>query len=461
VPETQTYPYTAPLDNFAITWGLDSKLKTPYTEAFDFSIQRQIRGGFTLETDYVGRMGRHLLQQLDLAEPVDYVDPNGGGDYYSNGSQLSKLVDENGGYSANATPGCNCNQYANVTPIPYFENVFPYMAGVDYPGESATQAIYTNEWAPYRSQYGATTSLSDIDFFCYYGCPAGYQSKFWQDQFSSLYALSTIGMSYYNALQITLRHPSSHGLQTDISYTYSRSIDMGSDAERTSEFSGPDTANPNIAGSESEILNTWKPYLNRGVSDFNTTHLLTADWVYQLPFGRGQSYLGGANGFVNALIGGWQLSGIARVTSGLPFSLTEPGWTTDWQIESFGVTTQKVKMSRHFDQNGNPQFFADPAAINSGISTGSPIRLPYPGQAGERNNFQGDGYFDIDSGLTKSWQLADYGALKFSWEVYNATNTVRFDPFSIGSGLTGGNLGVASALLSQPRVMQFSLRYDF
>ena len=455
-PATAVYPYAppaGPADGFAITWGLNSKLKTPYSEAFDLSIQRQIPGGFTLETDYVGRMGRHLLQQLDLAEPVDYVDPQGGGDYYAAGSALSHLVDLNGG-----------NPNATVSPIPYFEDVFPFMAGTDYPGESATQAIYTDEWAPYRSNLGATTALSDIDFYCVYACPANYQSKFWQQQFSSLYAQSTIGMSYYNAAQITLRHPSSHGLQADISYTYSRSIDMGSDAERTSEFSGPGTANPSIAGSESEILNTWRPYLNRGPSDFDTTHLLTGDWVYQLPFGRGQHFLGGSNGLVNALIGGWQSSGIARATSGLPFSLTEPGWTTNWQIESFGVTTQKIKMRRHFDQNGNPQFFDNAAAINSGIDTGSPERLPYPGEAGERNNFRGDGYFDIDSGLAKSWHIshkADYGALKFAWEVYNVTNTVRFDPESIGSGLTGGNLGVASVLLTTPRRMQFSLRYDF
>ncbi len=110
------------------------------------------------------------------------------------------------------------------------------MAGVDYAGESATQAIYTNEWAPYRAQYGATTSLSDIDFYCGYGCPADWTSHFWQDQFSSLYALSSIGMSYYNAGQITLRHPTSHGLTMDFSYTLSKSIDFGSDTERSNEF---------------------------------------------------------------------------------------------------------------------------------------------------------------------------------------------------------------------------------
>jgi hypothetical protein len=185
------------------------------------------------------------------------------------------------------------------------------------------------------------------------------------------------------------------------------------------------------------------------------------DWVYLLPVGRGQHFGAGANTLVNELIGGWQLSGIARSTSGLPFTLFEPGFTTNWQQESYGVVTTKVKMRRYFDQNGNPQFFADPNGINNGIATGGPVRLPYPGEAGERNNFRGDGYFDLDSGLSKTWKLADYGALKFAWEVYNVTNTVRFDPASINSGLSGGSLGVASALLTTPRRMQFALRYDF
>jgi Carboxypeptidase regulatory-like domain len=450
------YPYSPPGgadEGFQITWGLDSKLKTPYSEAIDFSVQRELPAGFTVEAAYVGRMGRHLLQSLDLAEPVDYVDPLGGGDYFAAGSQLAHLVDVNGGNSA-----------ASVPAIRYFEDVFPFMAGIDYPGESATQAIYTNEWAPDRATSGATTGLADIDFYCSYGCPAGYQSKFWQQQFSSLYALSTVGMSYYNAGQITLRHPSSHGLQADISYTYSRSIDMGSDAERNTEFTGTGSALAtafNLSSVSSSILNTWKPYLNRAVSDFDTTHLLTVDWMYQLPVGRGQHFAGGVNGIVNGFIGGWQWSGITRATSGLPFSLFEPGFTTNWQQESYGVVTSKIQMHRHFDQNGNPQFFANPDAINNGLATGSPVRLPYPGEAGERNNFRGDGYFDLDSGLTKTWKLADVGALKFAWEVYNVTNTVRFDPASISTGLTGGSLGIASALLTTPRRMQFALRFDF
>ena len=441
-PATQAFPFTPEEGNFAITWGLDNKLKTPYSEAFDLSVQREIPGGFTLETAYVGRLGRHLLQSLDLAEPVDFVDPQGAGDYFTAGAQLSALVDQNGG-----------DPSASVPTIPYFEHVFPFMKNVDRPGESATQAIYSNEWVPFRADLGATSALADVDFYCVYGCPAGYQSKFWQNQFSSLYALSTIGMSYYNAAQVTLRHPMTHGLQADISYTYSRSIDFGSDAERSTEFS------VGVNQGASSIINSWNPSLNRGVSDFDTTHLLTVDWVYQLPFGRGGRFASSVNGLVNGLIGGWQLSGILRATSALPFSFNDPGWTTDWQQSSRAVVTGNVKVHRHFDQNGNPQFFENIDAITAGVNTGGPIRLSYPGENGQRNNFRGDGIFDMDSGLTKAWGLGDYGKIKFAWEVYNITNTNRFDR-PLGT-LTNGSLGVSNTLLSTPRVMQFSLRYAF
>jgi hypothetical protein len=65
--------------------------------------------------------------------------------------------------------------------------------------------------------------------------------------------------------------------------------------------------------------------------------------------------------------------------------------------------------------------------------------------------------------LAKSWGLREYGRLKFAWEVFNVTNSARFDvnPISFGTTLTTGNLGNYSALYTKPRVMQFSLRYDF
>jgi hypothetical protein len=278
----------------------------------------------------------------------------------------------------------------------------------------------------------------------------------WQPQFASLFSLSTIGMSYYNALQLSLKAVNTHGIQGEVNYTYSRSIDYSSDAERSNTFSN------GVAGSGTIIQNTWKPALNRGLSDFDTTQLLTADMVYSLPFGRGKAIGGNSNRAVDAFIGGWQFSGIFRYASGLPFSFFEPGYTTNWTWSGYGVVTDpsQVKVHKHLDSTGNPVYFDNANAISGGAYSGTPIRVPYPGEAGERNNFRGDGYINLDAGLAKVWKIANYGALKFTWEVYNVTNTNRFDPATIATQLTY-TIGTANTLLTQPRRMQFSLRYDF
>ena len=459
-PQTASFPYTPP-GLFGINFGTDNRLKTPYAEAFNFSFQRELPGGFLFEEAYVGRLGRHLLQQLDIAEPVNYVDPQGGGDYFSAATALSKQVDQSGGCGFYSGP-TNC-AVPTIQKIQYFEDVFPQMANLDYTGESATEGAYHNEWAPYRYSEGETTSLADIDFYCGYGgyCNDG-TNKFWQSQFSSLYAWSTIGTSSYNALQATLRHPTSHGVTMDLSYTLSKSLDMNSGTERGNEFSSD-----NAGGSA--IQNTWNPKLNKAVSDFDARHLVNGDVLYVLPVGRGKRFLGNDNLLVDSVLGGWTIGGIARWTSGLPFSLYEPGWSTNWQLEGWGVQNSKttnLKIRKHYDPStGSEQVFDNPGAINNGVESASGlVRLPYPGEAGMRNAFRGDGYFDIDNTLSKVWNVGEFGKLKFDGEVYNVTNTNRFDAFSIASGLLGGTLGAYGATLpsaSNFRRMQFGLRYDF
>lgn len=437
-PNPTNFPYTVPDGSFLITWGLANKIQTPYSESIDVSVQRMIPGGFTLETSYVGRMGRHLLQQLDFASPTDFVDTQGGGDWYSAIRKLSIISDQHAGGDA------------TVEPIPYFEHVFPQMA---FGGNSATQNIYSLELAPNRYNYGETGTLADIDFYCDYGCPQG--TRFYQGQFSSLFGWASIGQSYYNAGQIVLRHPSSHGLEADFSYTFSKSIDMGSDTQRA----GILTAN----NTNSVILNTWHPEYNRGPSDFDTRHLITGNFIDQLPFGRGQRFAGNSNQLVNAFIGGWQLSSLVRWTSGLPFSLFSAAWATNWEEQSFAVQTAPVKLHKHIDQSGLPNAFDNPDAITSGAFRGNPVRFAYAGEAGLRNNYRGDGYFDIDSSLRKTWTLYRENSLSFAWDVFNVSNSVRFDTNTLDTGITdAGSMGeYQTRTLNLPRVMQFSLRYAF
>jgi hypothetical protein len=476
VPTTASFPYTEPAGTFGINFGVDNRIKTPYSEAFNVSFERELPGGFLFEEAYVGRLGRHLLQQIDLAEPVNFNDPKGAGDYFTNAAKLSQQVDAHRGaycYLDPTSSSANSNgdvcsgasAPVHIPTIQYFEDVFPQMANLDYVGETATDGTYNNEWAPYRYGSGETTPLANMDApstaeYCYFGgdCANG-GSTFWQSQFSSLYAWASIGNSSYHALQASLRHPASHGVSVDVSYTFSKSLDMNSGTERGNEFS-----NDNLGGSA--IQNTWNPKLNKAVSDFDARHLVNGDVVYVLPVGRGKKYLGATNPIIDAVLGGWTLGGLARWTSGLPFSLNEPGWSTDWQLEGYGVKTGYVKVRKHYDYgSGNEQVFDNPSAINAGIETPyGPVRLPYPGEAGMRNAFRGDGYFDIDNTLNKVWNIGEYGKLKFDAEVYNVTNTNRFDVATISSGLTGGSLGAYGATLplqSNFRRMQFGLRFDF
>ena len=455
---TQTFPYAPPTGGFDIDWGIDNHIKTPYAEAFNFSFQRELPHSFVFEQAYVGRLGRHLLQQLDLAEPVDYVDPQGAGDYFSNARILSKEVD-----AAPFVNGVKTNP--NVPAIPYFEHVFPYMKNTDYAGESATQAIFNNAWAPQRYTNGETLALAILDVFGIFpgspnSGPGAPPSTFWSNQFSSLYSLSSMGNSSYNALQWTLRHPTTHGLTLDGSYTFSKSLDLGSETERATQFNpGADAAFTNTA-----IQNTWNPKLNKGPSDFDTHSLVTGDWVYVLPFGRGRQFGSDMNRFTDAFIGAWQFSGLARWTSGLPFTLESPAYPTNYNNPGFGIVATPVQTRRNIT-GGVPHVFdaATASAIGSGIYYGSPVRLPYAGEAGERNNFRGDGFFDIDSALTKNWSITEKMTLKLAAEAYNISNTGRFDPSPVGlaAGTANPNLGAYSATLTTYRRMQFGLRLDF
>jgi Carboxypeptidase regulatory-like domain len=443
-PSSITYPQTPSNDpqgtGFAITYGLDDHLQTPYSHVFNLSFQRELPGGFTLEANYVGRLGRHLLQSIDMAQPLDLVDPKSGMDYYTAGTMLSQFVDQG---------------RTSVPTIPYWENLFPGAAGASgggADGSSATQNIYDNEWSGARGN--ETAALYDLDILCTMGCPNNQPGRYWPLQYSSLYVISSNGTSSYNAGQFVLRHPMAHNLQIDLSYTYSKSLDLGSD----SESNPTNVFLPNGAGANfGMILDAWNPRKNYAVSDFDTAHLLTADWVWLMPFGHGQHFGGNVNHLVDAVIGNWNLAGIARASSGLPFGISDGlGWSTNWEWQSNMVQTGPITMRKHQDAKGSPQAFDDPLAAQANM------RSPYPGEAGQRNQFRGDGYFDVDLGLHKGFHFGDRYLLNLAGEVFNLTNSARFDVHSLDTGSNDlSQMGVYSATLTQYRRMQVSARFQF
>jgi hypothetical protein len=166
-------------------------------------------------------------------------------------------------------------------------------------------------------------------------------------------------------------------------------------------------------------------------------------------------------------VGGWQFSGLNRWTSGFPFSVLSGlngGWPTNWNWRSNMVQTGPIQTGLYFNSAGAPMVFSNPQALAAAIPTDVPWRTPYAGDAGNRNNFRGQGYFGIDTGLAKLWTIHESMSLKFSWEVFNVTNSVRFDvnPLtSLGTLSSAGDLGIYSRTLTAPRVQQFALRFAF
>jgi hypothetical protein len=168
---------------------------------------------------------------------------------------------------------------------------------------------------------------------------------------------------------------------------------------------------------------------------------------------------------VDAILGGWQVSGLYRQTTGLPISVRDgQNWPTNYQWQGWatpikavpGMETTKNASAPTKAGASGPNMFADPAAAFASFD------FTYPGQTGNRNCLRVDGFFTIDTGVGKRFRMpySEKHSLQFRWEAFNVTNSVRFDSPSINIG-SPNTFGKYSSTLTQPRVMQFGLRYEF
>jgi hypothetical protein len=492
----------------AITWGIDQSMKTPYAYAFDFSVGRELPNRFSVQLAYVGRLGRNLLTQRDLRQPLDVVDPMTGIDYFAAATALSRLARANAVLIANGTKTYQQTLSAVSDTDPtlastaaYWHHMLPTLnsnasgytsfggASIAPGNAGLIQAVYDLYYDPFLSYAGnEVVGIGNLDLygglgdnmgnfysFCAQsGCTGsglgtfnspfgGGFGNYLNNQATSMFAWSSIGKSSYNALQATLRKQFSGGLQFDLNYTYSKSIDITSSATRLSW-----AACCNVGSPGTRLVNAFDPNGRRGVSDFDTTHQINFNWIAELPFGKGKRFAGDASGVANALIAGWQLSGLARWTSGFPFTVDNGNfWPTNWDEQGIAQMVARPQIGHHRDPKGAVSVFADPAAAFLNF------QHPFPGQAGSRNVIRGDGDAGLDMGLSKLWKMPFEGqTLQFRWEVYNVPNLKRFN---VASGLQTGtacaciaslqqlpsSFGDYTGLLTQPRVMQFALRYEF
>jgi len=469
-PTPPGVPVTPSNAEFAINWGLDQSLKTPYAHVFNFSLSRQISSRSSLQIAYVGTVGRRLPMQVDLAQPTNPTDPSSKMTYFQAGKMLSMA----------AAAGTDVN---TVQPVPFFENFFPLWAGTgtqnalvnqgtacatgNLPANpTITQNVY-ELWSCYLHNETFALFLMDLpNSITGLTTPNSKNGPYslYHDQFSSLYAWRTIGTSDYNAMQVTYSVRWGANLQGQFNYTFGKALDEESAAQRIGPYEGTGGTGSDLNGG-GIVINAWDPLALRGLSDFNNRHQINGNLVYRLPFGKNQMLASSAGPLLNELIGGWHVSGIFRWTSGFPITVDNgPDWATDWNIEGdavpSGLPIPKVTNPKNLTVDGTyvgPAMFSDPVAAEAAF------RPEWPGESGVRNNVIGQGMFNIDTGVSKSFSLGESRRLEFSWQAFNALNSVRYDVRgaqpSLGYGPT--QFGAYTSTLTTPRFMQFALRFAF
>ena len=213
------------------------------------------------------------------------------------------------------------------------------------------------------------------------------------------------------------------------------------------------------------MINSWQPNALRAVSDYDVRQQFNANWVAELPFGRGRMFAGNANKALDAVIGGWQLSGLFRLTSGFPVNIFNGfNWPTNWQLGGEAFLTSPVKTGTFYINGASDPNKGNVSMFSNGTAAINAFRAPFPGEGGARNQVRGAGYFGIDMGLAKRWKMpySERHSIQLRWEVFNVMNSKRFDVQSISGELDiSSTFGNYSRLLTNPRVMQFALHYEF
>ncbi len=430
-----SFPAVYP-DSFAITNGLDDTIRPPYSMTANFSIGREFRGSWFVQGSYVGRFSRRSLIRRDVAMPTNLKDPKSGVDYFTAATILARQV-------ANDVPT------SQVQKVPYWENLFSNIA---YGGLSATQVAYE---AFASSPWDWTYGLYQLDTTrggCvkYQTCSDLGPWAYFHPQFSYLSVFSSVGGGNYHGAQLTLRKRFSSGDNIDVNYTFSKSIDLRSNTER-------------VGSSTGVLWNPWMPGLQKGVSDYDNTHMFNMMGVYSLPFGRGKRFGVDMHPVLNAIVGGWQIAGAWRWSSGFPVSVYETGvWPTNWNNNNWAEWNLKpvsTKQTKNAPGVGGPNMFANPEEASKAFD------YVMPGQIGMRNGLRGDGIFNIDTNLSKRFvmpYLDGKHSIQFRWETFNLTNTAKFDVGTVSLDISSaGTFGKYVDQLTQPRVMQFGLRYEF
>lgn len=230
--------------------------------------------------------------------------------------------------------------------------------------------------------------------------------------------LEPLGTGHYDSLQASLRRRFSKGLMLNVNYTWAKSIN----------FVDSSSSTPNI-----QSLSYLK--MNRAPTGFDIPHNVAITSVWDLPFGRGQKWLG-AKGALTPVVSGWQVNNVISIFGGTPFTVLgdcDPAWpgNSPPMSNSFG------KPKKIGSTSG---FWYDPFAFGETFDPNNPGSC-LSGSLGNNgfNNLRGPGIFNWDFGVFRDFAVKEKMHIQFRAEAFNFTNTPHFCTNALDNSLGDAN----------------------
>jgi hypothetical protein len=405
-------------------YEVDANYKLGRNHLLDLSIQRQFAKNNMLEIGYLGRLGRRLPNNLTL-NAVPYMFRDGG----PNGQPFALAFDCVAQGLRGLTPPAGCaappsgSLFANQ---PWFEDQLPAGFGNGC-GPGSTNVSNTQCIAIQQANNFINGNLSPL--FGVFAAIDGARAaaglpQFVNHQQADLQVHHSNDFSNYHALTVTWRNNGWSGLNFDLNYTFSKSLDNGGRVQVYGN--GYDDA--------------FNPKADYGPSFFDRTHTFNGTFSYELPVGR-RHRLSSDNRGVNGIIGGWYVGGIFTAATGVPLIATQSfayggGVVTTNPVGE--IPTGSISTGVNRTANGI-NLFADPAKV---FTEFRPILLSSDNRSGRDSPFRGFGSWNLDFRIGKETSITERVKAEFSADFFNVFNHVVFnDP---GSGAAQGGLDLTS-----------------
>ena len=420
-------------------YTISNQFEVPYYHQYSIGIQRELPWNFLIDVSYVGRLGRKLFTQIDAAQVVDFRDPGSGQTLLGAFNNVQSQVLAGAGPGTVAAQAFFENQGALAIGAPCtainWNAIFPG-AGVT----NCTSAALALVGGTLFAIGDASDTVQALNAFGTLRNNVGLSG-----QFSTNAYITNHGRSRYDGLLISLQRRFAQGVQFDVNYTYSFAKDNVSSISNT-VFGGLicDLRDLNVC---------------YGPSDFDIRHMANVNGIWELPFGRGRWLFSDSSGWVDQLIGGWQLSGIWTYRSGLPFSTTTGSFPVGFVYDSPGVFTGNGSLlTGNINTTGAAVgFFGDTTATNAVLDA---FRNPVGGEIGQRNNLRGPSFWNVDLSVAKNFRMPWEGhRLQVRVDAFNAFNRNVFA--NPNANINSANFGQITTSAIAPRELQFAIRYDF